>query len=170
MKDPFEETIPSFEIDHTRLKPGLYISRFDVIYGAPITTFDLRFTRPNCIIDPPLPTAALHTIEHLGAIYLRNYSGWGNEIVYFGPMGCRTGCYAVIAGEYDAHDQRIRELFIHMARFIMNWDDSEVPGATPEGCGNFLDHNLLSAKRAMYKWLEVLESKQLDYDPFVYPE
>ena len=169
MNDQGQKTIASFEIDHTRLFPGLYISRGDTFNGVPITTFDLRFVKPNSIFTPALPPAPLHTIEHLGAIYLRNHSGWEDKIVYFGPMGCRTGCYTVIAGEYQPHDQSIKELFIDMAKFITEWN-GDIPGATAEGCGNFLDHNLLLAKKVMQDWSKVLSSNHLDYDQFVYPE
>ncbi|MBR2695532.1 S-ribosylhomocysteine lyase [Candidatus Saccharibacteria bacterium] len=161
-----QDTIASFEIDHTRLRPGLYISRLDHFGLAMMTTLDLRFVSPNSELEQPLSPAALHTIEHLGAIYLRNYTPERLNVVYFGPMGCRTGCYTVMYGSHKV--EHYVPLFVGMADFILSWND-KIPGATREGCGNYRDHNLLAAKAAMYKWRNVLESRDLDYDQFHYP-
>ena len=169
MNNSDNKNIASFAVDHTRLQPGLYVSRTDIFYGNAVTTFDLRFIRPNCILNPPIAPAALHTIEHLGATYLRNRFEWKDKIVYFGPMGCRTGCYAIIYGQYQSRTWDIRNLFISMAKYILDWE-GEIPGATIKECGNYLDHNLPAAKKVMKKWLEVLEAKQLGYDQFAYPE
>ena len=160
--------IASFKIDHIHLRPGLYVSRVDKQDDATVTTFDLRLLKPNShVIDPPLSTAAIHTIEHLGAVYLRHRKGWKNKVIYFGPMGCRTGFYAVLFGEYTAQD--VKGLFSSMAKSIINWK-GDIPGATPKECGNHLDHNLPAAQKVMKKWLTIITASQIDYDPFTYPK
>ena len=94
--------IASFTINHLTLLPGIYVSRKDNIGAETITTFDIRMTRPN--FEPVMNTAELHTIEHLAATFLRNHAEFGSRIVYFGPMGCRTGCYLLLAGDYNSKD------------------------------------------------------------------
>lgn len=162
-----QTAITSFQVDHTKLKPGLYVSRIDAFGVNTATTLDLRFTAPNSELDPPVPMAGLHTIEHLGAIFLRDYSELRNELICFGPMGCRTGCYAVFFGNHSL--PYYCKSFVEMAQFILDWNDF-IPGATPEECGNYRDHNLLAAKSIMKKWLTVLTSRNLDYNPFRYPD
>lgn len=134
------ERIASFQVDHTKLEPGIYVSRHDIAKTPIITTFDLRLTRPNN--EYPLDQAALHTIEHLGATYLRN-SEVKDFVIYFGPMGCRTGFYLVFSDCTSAKE--IQRLIIKMFEFIRDFR-GDIPGATPEECGNYKEHNLLLAK------------------------
>lgn len=158
------EKIASFTIDHIRLKPGVYVSRKDRVGEGVVTTFDLRMTSPND--EPVMNTAEVHTIEHLGATFLRNHPDWGNKVVYFGPMGCRTGFYLLLAGDLTSRD--ILPLMVEMYRFIRDFD-GEVPGASPRDCGNYLDMNLGMANYLAKKYLdEVLE--QITDDRLVYPE
>ena len=164
--------IASFQVNHTKLKPGLYIAREDFAHAKnhpdlPVTTYDLRFVPPNSEIEPPLTQAAMHTIEHLGASYLRNDPEFGSEIIYFGPNGCRTGFSLVMNGKY--FPEEIADLAIGMCRFIVDFD-GKIPGATPEECGNYRDHNLKAAKFAAQSYLEVLMDDNVPYDRFNYPE
>ena len=154
------------KVNYTNLLPGLYVSRLDHYGPIMFTTLDLRFCPPNSALEPPLPIAALHTIEHLGNIYLREHSPERNNIVYFGPTGCRTGCRAVICGSY--HAEHYKDLFVAMADFIINWHGN-IPDATPESCGNYRDHNLQAAKAAMTRWRHVLTSREIGYNQFTYP-
>ena len=178
------DRIASFDIDHTKLKPGLYVARKDlfVVPGGkislPVTTFDLRMVAPNSETQKPLPVAALHTIEHIGAAFLRNALWWKDRVVYFGPMGCRTGCNLVLAGDLTpcmvAHPKlrfaTVRDLVIGMCWHIMSYVNV-IPGATPEECGNYRDHNLLAARMAANDYYNVLcqTSEELGYDQFTYP-
>ena len=158
------EKIASFTIDHIRLKPGIYVSRKDRVGEGVVTTFDLRMTSPND--EPVMNTAEVHTIEHLGATFLRNHPDWGDKVVYFGPMGCRTGFYLLLAG--DLTSREIVPLMVEMYRFIRDFD-GEVPGASPKDCGNYLDMNLGMANYLAKKYLdEVLEN--ITDDRLVYPE
>lgn len=143
------EKIASFTIDHTKLFPGIYVSRKDNVNGNLITTFDLRVTRPN--FEPVMNTAEIHTIEHLAATYLRNHKDYKDKTIYFGPMGCRTGFYLLLAGDYESKD--IVELMVDMFTFISEFDD-EVPGASARDCGNYLDMNLPMARYVAKKYLE----------------
>lgn len=146
------EKITSFTIDHIRLLPGLYVSRVDRAGGEAITTFDIRMTRPN--LEPVMDTAAVHAIEHLGATYLRNDPEWKARVLYFGPMGCRTGFYLLLAGELEP--EAILGLIEGMFRFISAFE-GEIPGASARDCGNYLDMNLAMAKYHADKYLrEVL--------------
>ena len=133
--------ITSFTIDHLKLLPGLYVSRKDIAGDCVITTFDIRMTRPN--YEPVLNTAEVHTIEHLGATFLRNHPDYGDKVLYFGPMGCRTGFYMVLAGDYTSKDilPLIKEMYLFMKDF-----EGDVPGACAKDCGNYLDMNLNMAK------------------------
>lgn len=158
------EKIASFTIDHLKLLPGIYVSRKDHIGSEVVTTFDIRMTRPN--YEPVMNTAEMHTIEHLAATYLRNHKEFGPKIVYFGPMGCRTGFYLLLAGDYQSKDivELIRELFV----FIRDFDD-EVPGASAKDCGNYLDMNLPMANYLADKFLkDVLE--HISDERLVYPD
>lgn len=158
------ELIASFTIDHMKLLPGVYVSRKDNVNGNILTTFDIRMTRPN--FEPVMNTAEMHTIEHLAATYLRNDENWGEKIVYFGPMGCRTGFYLILAGDYESKD--IVKLLSDMFIFIRDFKD-EVPGAAPEECGNYLDMNLNMANYLSDKYLrEVLDN--ITEERLVYPE
>ncbi len=141
--------IASFTVNHLTLLPGIYVSRKDHIGAEVLTTFDLRMTRPN--FEPVLNTAEIHTIEHLGATYLRNKEEYKDKVVYFGPMGCRTGFYLILAGDYESKD--IITLMQDMFTFIRDFE-AEVPGAAARDCGNYLDMNLPMAKYVAGKYLE----------------
>lgn len=145
--------IASFTINHLTLLPGVYVSRKDAVGDSVVTTFDLRVTRPN--YEPVMNTAEVHTIEHLAATFLRNHAEFGSRIVYFGPMGCRTGFYLLLAGDYESTDilPLLRELFA----FIRDYK-AEVPGASAIECGNYLDMNLPMANYYGARYLEVLEN------------
>lgn len=145
------EKIASFTVDHLRLLPGIYVSRKDTLASDVITTFDLRMTRPN--FEPVMNTAEIHAIEHLAATYLRNHKEFGQKTIYFGPMGCRTGFYLLLKGDYESKD--IVELMIELYKFIKDYE-GEIPGQSPKDCGNYLDMNLGMAKYLADKYLEVL--------------
>ncbi len=135
------EKIDSFQVNHLTLLPGVYVSRKDRVGSEVITTFDLRMTRPN--YEPVMNTAEVHTLEHLGATFLRNHPVYKDKTIYFGPMGCRTGFYMVLAGDYDSKD--VIDLVREMYGFMKDYDD-EVPGACARDCGNYLDMNLPMAR------------------------
>ncbi len=158
------EKIASFTIDHIKLRPGVYVSRKDKVGAETITTFDLRMTSPND--EPVMNTAEVHTIEHLGATFLRNHPQFKEKTIYFGPMGCRTGFYLLLAGDYTSRD--IVPLMQEMFTFIRDYQ-GEVPGASPKDCGNYLDMNLGMANYLAGKYLrEVLDN--ISEDRLVYPE
>ena len=156
------EKITSFTVNHLTLLPGVYVSRKDHAGDAIVTTFDLRMTRPN--FEPVMNTAEVHTIEHLGATFLRNHPAYSHKVLYFGPMGCRTGFYLLLAGELESRE--ILPLVTEMYRFIRDFR-GEVPGASPKDCGNYLDMNLKMANLLAEKYLEVLEG--ITPDQLVYP-
>lgn len=157
------EKIASFTIDHIKLQPGIYVSRKDRVGAETITTFDLRMTSPN--EEPVMNTAEVHTIEHLGATFLRNHPEYGPKTIYFGPMGCRTGFYLLLAGDYSSKD--IVSLMIQMYEFIRDYK-GEVPGASPKDCGNYLDMNLSMANFLAKRYLDnVLYG--IDDSRLVYP-
>ena len=143
--------IASFTVDHMRLESGLYLSRRDEKDGSVVSTFDLRFTAPNR--EPVMDMPALHTIEHLGATFLRN-SSRADEIVYFGPMGCRTGFYLILFGDRSPEDAL--PLIGEMCSFILSYE-GEIPGARPEECGNYLEQNLAMAKYYTARYARMLE-------------
>ena len=145
------EKMARFTIDHTRLQPGVYVPRKDQVGDSVVTTFDLRMTSPN--EEPVMNTAEVHTIEHLGATFLRNHKDYGAKTVYFGPMGCRTGFYLLLAGDHTSRD--ILPLVKEMYEFIRDFE-GEIPGAAPKDCGNYLDMNLGMAKYLANRYLEVL--------------
>lgn len=158
------EKIASFTIDHLKLLPGIYVSRKDNVGDSVVTTFDIRVTRPN--FEPVMNTAEIHTIEHLAATFLRNHKEYGSKTVYFGPMGCRTGFYLLLAGDYKSQDivELIKEMFV----FIRDFHD-EVPGASAKDCGNYLDMNLPMANFMANKFIvEVLDN--IDDSRLVYPD
>lgn len=158
------EKITSFTINHLLLQPGVYVSRKDPVGGAVVTTFDLRITSPN--EEPVMNTAEMHTIEHLAATFLRNHKDYGSKTVYFGPMGCRTGFYLLLTGDYESKD--IVPLMIEMWEFIRDFE-GDVPGASAKDCGNYLDMNLPMAKYLAKKYLnEVLY--HIKEERLVYPE
>ncbi len=137
------ERIASFSVDHTQLLPGVYVSRSDedATTGCITTTFDLRMTAPNR--EPVMDTAAVHAIEHLGATFLRNDAQWADKVIYFGPMGCRTGFYLVLFGDYQPQD--VADLVTRMFEFTRDFT-GDIPGAKPEECGNYHDSDLAQAK------------------------
>ncbi len=156
--------IASFTINHLTLLPGIYVSRKDKVGAETITTFDIRMTRPN--YEPAMNTAELHTIEHLAATFLRNHPQFGSSVVYFGPMGCRTGCYLLLSGDYDSKDivPLMKELFTFIRDF-----KGEVPGASAIACGNYLDMNLPMANYLAGRFLkEVLQD--IAPERLTYPE
>ena len=154
--------IASFTVDHIRLVPGIYVSRKDKVKDAVITTFDIRMTSPND--EPVMNTAEVHTIEHLGATFLRNHEEYKERVIYFGPMGCRTGFYLLLAGDYTSADivPLMREMFSFIASF-----EGDVPGACAKDYGNYLDMNLpmagYLAKKYLTDVLENIQDFQLNY-------
>ncbi len=158
------EKIASFTIDHTKLFPGVYVSRKDNVNGNVITTFDIRMTRPN--YEPVMNTAEVHTIEHLAATFLRNHETYGGKVIYFGPMGCRTGFYLILSGDYESKDiiPLMNELYTFMSEF---YDD--VPGASARDCGNYLDMNLPMARYLSKKFLDEVLFDISD-ERLVYPD
>lgn len=158
------EKITSFTINHLLLQPGVYVSRKDPVGGTTVTTFDLRLTSPN--EEPVMNTAEVHAIEHLGATFLRNHPVWSSKVLYFGPMGCRTGFYLLLSGDCESKD--ILSLMIEMWEFIRDYE-GEIPGASPRDCGNYLDMNLPMAKYLAKKYLEEV-LYQITEDRLVYPE
>lgn len=155
--------ITSFTIDHIKLQPGIYVSRKDPVGSETITTFDLRLTSPN--EEPVMNTAEMHTIEHLAATFLRNHKDFGSKIIYFGPMGCRTGFYLLLSGDYESKD--ILPLMIEMWEFIRDFKD-EIPGASAKDCGNYLDMNLGMANYLAKRYLENV-LYDIKEDRLVYP-
>lgn len=147
--------IESFQVDHTTLLPGLYVSRKDRVGSETVTTFDLRMKRPNK--EPVLENAALHSLEHLGATILRN-SDWSDRTIYFGPMGCRTGFYAIFTGDLASED--VLGVVKDMLRSVVGWT-GEVPGSTEGECGFAADHDLDGAKREARVYLKVLEDPKV---------
>lgn len=158
------EQIASFTIDHMKLLPGVYVSRKDKAGNQTLTTFDIRMTRPN--YEPVMNTAEMHTMEHLAATYLRNHADFGNKTIYFGPMGCRTGFYLILAGDYQSKE--ILPLLTEMFEFIRNFE-GEVPGAAAVNCGNYLDMNLNMAKYLADKYLKEILT-DIDDSHLIYPE
>ncbi|NLQ12873.1 S-ribosylhomocysteine lyase [Olsenella sp. KGMB02461] len=143
------DKIASFTVNHLTLEPGVYVSRKDQAGDEVITTFDVRMTTPNK--EPVIDTAAIHCLEHLGATYLRNHPTWADRVIYFGPMGCRTGFYLVMAGDMDSRDivPLVTELFEWAAGY-----EGTIPGADPKECGNYLDLNLPMAQWEARRYLD----------------
>ena len=157
------EKITSFTIDHIKLQPGVYVSRKDTSGGVAVTTFDLRLTSPN--EEPVMNTAEIHTMEHLAATYLRNDPDWKDQILYFGPMGCRTGFYLLVFG--DRSSQEILPLVKKCFQFIADFS-GDVPGASAKDCGNYLDMNLPMANYWGKRYCALLE--HITEDRLVYPD
>ena len=157
------EKITSFTIDHIRLQPGLYVSRKDRVGSETVTTFDLRLTKPN--EEPVLNTAEVHTIEHLAATFLRNEPSWKDRVLYFGPMGCRTGFYLLLAGDLTAPE--VLPLVTDCFRFVRDYR-GDVPGACARDCGNYLDMNLPMANYWGRRYVSLLET--ITPDRLTYPE
>lgn len=158
------EKITSFTIDHIKLQPGVYVSRKDTAGGTIITTFDIRMTSPN--EEPVMNTAEIHTIEHLGATFLRNHNEFKEKVLYFGPMGCRTGFYLLLTGDYESKDivPLMQEMFEWMSEF-----SEEVPGASAKDCGNYLDMNLPMARFIARRFLTDILT-DISAERLVYPE
>ena len=156
--------IASFTVNHLKLLPGVYVSRKDHIGAETVTTFDIRMTRPN--YEPVMNTAEVHTIEHLGATFLRNHKEFSDRVVYFGPMGCRTGFYLLLAGDHESKDiiGLLKEMFVFMRDF-----KGEVPGAAARDCGNYLDMNLPMANYLAKKYYEEVLCNMTE-DRLHYPE
>ena len=157
------EKITSFTIDHIKLQPGLYVSRKDQVGSEIVTTFDLRLTSPND--EPVMNTAEMHTIEHLAATYLRNEPDWKEKVLYFGPMGCRTGFYLLLAGNYNSRD--VLALIQSCFAFIGDFQ-GEIPGASAKDCGNYLDMNLPMANYWGKKYAALLQA--IDDSRLIYPK
>ena len=158
------EKITSFTIDHLRLLPGVYVSRKDRARDAVITTFDIRMTRPN--FEPVINTAEIHSIEHLGATFLRNDPEFMDRVLYFGPMGCRTGFYLLLTGDFESRD--IVPLITRMFEFIRDFE-GDVPGAAARDCGNYLDMNLPMTRFLAGRYLdEVL--RDIAEERLIYPD
>lgn len=156
--------IASFTVNHLTLLPGVYVSRKDHIGAETVTTFDIRMTRPN--YEPVMNTAEVHTIEHLGATFLRNHKEFSDRVVYFGPMGCRTGFYLLLAGDHESKDiiGLLKEMFVFMRDF-----KGEVPGAAARDCGNYLDMNLPMANYLAKNYYEEVLCNMTE-DRLHYPE
>jgi S-ribosylhomocysteine lyase len=147
------EKIASFQVDHLRLKPGVYVSRQDRFGDTILTTFDLRFKEPNK--EPVMDQPALHTIEHLGATFLRSHAEWASRTVYFGPMGCRTGFYLIVEGKVDS------PAILPLLRELLDWAvhfDGPIPGAAPAECGNWQEQNLDMAKWECRRYAALLQN------------
>lgn len=158
------DKITSFTINHLKLLPGVYVSRKDHAGDQTITTFDLRMTRPNC--EPVMNTAEVHAMEHLGATFLRNHKEYGSHILYFGPMGCRTGFYLILSGDYQSKD--VVPLVTELFTFIRDFE-GDIPGAIPRDCGNCQDMNLTMAKYLAKKYLDEVLYK-ITEERLLYPQ
>ena len=153
------KTIDSFLVNHLKLKSGLYVSRKDSFNGVTATTFDLRFTSPN--VEPALKSKGIHTLEHLGATFLRN-STFKDRIIYFGPMGCKTGFYLVCFGDLSSLD--VYPYIVDMLEYIIGFD-GEIPGATPIECGNYSLQDLNLAKMYAKEYLNnLVTNKNFEYE------
>lgn len=155
--------IPSFSVDHTRIIPGIYESRVDQIGEAHVTTFDVRMKKPNA--EPAVAPAAMHTIEHVVATFLRNHEEWKDKLIYWGPMGCLTGFYIIVKGRPAASE--LYPILLEAFRYMRDYE-GEVPGATPKNCGNYLMHDLPMAKWEAARYVEYLENADLSAI-FTYP-
>jgi S-ribosylhomocysteine lyase len=151
------EKISSFRVDHLRLKPGVYVSRKDKFGDTVLTTFDLRFKEPNK--EPVMDQPALHTIEPLGATFLRNHKDWADRTVYFGPMGCRTGFYVIFEGDHTSRG--ILPLLLEMLEWIDKFD-GPIPGASPHECGNWRDQNIDMAKWECRRYMALLRNPAME--------
>lgn len=156
--------VASFTIDHDKLLRGIYVSRKDKIGNETVTTFDVRFKRPN--IEPCMDIAAIHTLEHLMAVCLREDKKWADSIIYVGPMGCRTGMYIIFKGDLEPQD--VIEPIANAVKYVVNFE-GKIPATTSKECGNYLDHNLAFAKWECEKFYnEVL--KDIKEENMVYPD
>ncbi len=157
------DLIPSFSVDHTKIVPGIFTSRVDVLGDQRVTTYDVRVTKPN--VEPAIDVAAMHSLEHIIATYLRNDPDWKDQIVYWGPMGCLTGFYLIMKGNREPQD--IYDLVLGAFRSVE--DSEDVPGASPENCGNYLMHNLEMAKWYARRFADYLAENAGKPEIFEYP-
>ncbi len=158
------DLIPSFSVDHTAIVPGIFVSRVDTLEDKLVTTYDIRVTKPN--VEPAIDVAAMHSLEHLIATYLRNNDEWKDEIVYWGPMGCLTGFYLIMKG--NRAPQEIYDLLVDAFKSVE--DATEVPGAEAVNCGNYLMHNLPMAKWNAKKFVKYLTDNAGKAEIFEYPK
>ena len=158
------DLIPSFSIDHTRIVPGIFESRVDTVGTEAVTTFDVRLKKPNA--EPSIDPAAMHTMEHVVATYLRNHPIWKDRLIYWGPMGCLTGFYIIVKGRPAASD--MYPILLEAFRYMRDYE-GEVPGATPENCGKYLMHDLPMAKWEASRYVDYLTSADPDMI-FTYPK
>ncbi len=158
------DLIPSFSIDHTRIIPGIFESRVDIIGSEMLTTFDIRMKTPNA--EPSVDPAAMHTIEHIVATYLRNHPYWKDQLIYWGPMGCLTGFYMIVKGRPAASE--LYPIVLEAFRYLSGYE-GDVPGATPENCGKYLMHDLPMAKWEAERYADYLERNAGRSSIFEYP-
>ncbi len=158
------ELIPSFSVDHRKIVPGIFTSRRDKVGSSIITTYDIRLTRPNR--EPAIDAAAMHSLEHIIATFLRNDPDWQDEIIYWGPMGCLTGFYLILKGERSP-----KEIYDLVLSSFREADRAQtVPGTSPENCGHYLMHNLEMAKWYAAKFADYLEANNGNDEIFEYPK
>ena len=158
------ELIQSFSVDHTRIVPGIFLSRVDTVAGGTVTTYDIRLKRPNR--EPAVDVSAMHSLEHIIATTLRNDPDWKDEVIYWGPMGCLTGFYLILKGSRPP--QAIFDLILRAFRSVS--DAAEVPGATAVNCGNYLLHNLDMAKWYAAEFVAYLQENAENTAIFEYPK
>lgn len=158
------DLIPSFSVDHTKIVPGIFISRQDSVGGEIVTTYDVRVTRPNT--EPAIDVAAMHSLEHIIATFLRNDTDWKDEVIYWGPMGCLTGFYLILKG--GRKPQEIYDLLLRAFREVADAED--VPGASPVNCGNYRMHNLEMAKWYADRFADHLSENADDPAMYEYPK
>ena len=156
--------IPSFSVDHTKIVPGIFTSRTDIVSDAYVTTYDIRVTKPN--VEPCVDVAAMHSLEHIIATYLRNNPDWKDEVIYWGPMGCLTGFYLILKGNRPSNE--IYDLIVNAFDSVK--DSTDVPGTSPENCGNCLMHNLPMAKWYAARFVDYLKTNAGNSDIFEYPK
>lgn len=157
------ELIQSFSVDHTKIIPGIFTSRVDAVGNGVVTTYDIRLKKPNR--EPVIDVAAMHSLEHIIATYLRNDPGWKDEVIYWGPMGCLTGFYLILKGNRAPGE--IYDLLLSAFKSVEKAD--EVPGAAPVNCGHYLMHNLNMAKWYAAEFASYLETNAGNPDIFEYP-
>lgn len=157
------ELIQSFSVDHTRIVPGIFTSRVDNVGGASVTTYDIRLKRPN--VEPVIDVAAMHSLEHIIATYMRNDPAWKDEVIYWGPMGCLTGFYLILKGNRNPRD--IYGLVLSAFKSVKECDN--VPGTAPENCGRCIMHDLAMAKYYAAEFASYLEAHAEDPKIFEYP-
>ena len=156
--------IPSFSVDHRLIVPGIFLSRADQVGDGIVTTYDIRLRKPN--VEPAIDVAAMHTLEHIIATFLRNDPDWKDEIIYWGPMGCLTGLYLILKGNRSP-----REIYDLILRAFQSVGDARsVPGATPQNCGYYLMHNLDMAKWYAARFVDYLVSNAENPKIFEYPK